>query len=123
MCPTCHRRKTAGDIDRKAIRQYKANLAVLSSRYTDLEMQLLRWFVQYRTGMGYPHLPDGMTWAIGNLLLDGLVRLSEARFPDRPMRLLRTRAQERSARYVLLTDQGRDFISRMVDARPLGPGV
>ncbi|RKS09269.1 HNH endonuclease [Nocardiopsis sp. Huas11] len=83
LCPTC-RRRTAGDIDRKAIRQYKGSLAVLSSRYTDLVMQLLRWFVPYRTGMGYPHLPNGMTWAIGNLLLVGLVRQWRTGSPTAP---------------------------------------
>ncbi|MFF1908301.1 HNH endonuclease [Kitasatospora sp. NPDC058218] len=43
LCPTCHRRKGNGpdQIDRKALRQYKANLAVLNSRYGDLERRVI----------------------------------------------------------------------------------
>ena len=32
LCPTCHTRFDKGEIDRKAMRQYKANLSVLTGR-------------------------------------------------------------------------------------------
>src|SRR4051812_31545190 len=46
LCPTCHARKGdgAGQIDRKSLKIYKLNLGLLTSRYTSLELQLLRSF-------------------------------------------------------------------------------
>lgn len=46
LCPTCHTRYDREDIDRKAMRQYKANLCILNSRYGDLEKRLLFLFAQ-----------------------------------------------------------------------------
>ncbi len=46
LCPTCHTRFGHGDIDHKAMLQYKANLDILNYRYTDLERQLLRAFIR-----------------------------------------------------------------------------
>ncbi|MDA0565190.1 HNH endonuclease [Streptomonospora sp. S1-112] len=118
LCPTCHRRKSAGEIDRKSVRQYKENLGVLNSRYTAMEMQLLRWFVKYRAQRGYPMLPYGMVWLIGNLVEDNLVSLSNDRGG---LRLMREQAEIRRAHYVVLTEDGKDFIARWIDARPLSP--
>src|SRR6059058_1324297 len=44
LCPTCHTRYDSGGIDRKAMKQYKANLSILSGRYGDLEQRILRHF-------------------------------------------------------------------------------
>ncbi|MFD7897166.1 HNH endonuclease [Streptomyces sp. NPDC059743] len=44
LCPTCHTRFDRGDMDRKSMRQYKANLGLLSGRYGPLELQALQWF-------------------------------------------------------------------------------
>src|SRR5215470_7407008 len=44
LCPTCHTRFDAGQIDRLAMRQYKANLALLNSRYGEMERRVLEWF-------------------------------------------------------------------------------
>lgn len=46
LCPNCHRRKGNGpaQIDRRSLRQYKANLAVLNSRYGELERRLIEAF-------------------------------------------------------------------------------
>jgi len=37
---------TSGEIDRTAIKAYKANLSILASRYGDLERRVLEHFVQ-----------------------------------------------------------------------------
>lgn len=41
LCPTCHTRYDKGEIDRPAMRQYKANLSVVNSRYGDVEKRVL----------------------------------------------------------------------------------
>ncbi|MFE1770269.1 HNH endonuclease [Streptomyces sp. NPDC059008] len=42
LCPTCHTRFDKGEIDKRSMLQYKANLEVLNHRYTDVERQLLK---------------------------------------------------------------------------------
>jgi 5-methylcytosine-specific restriction endonuclease McrA len=44
LCANCHGRKTKGEIDRKSLRQYKANLAVINSRYSYVERPVLEVF-------------------------------------------------------------------------------
>lgn len=41
LCPNCHRRVTKGEIDPKAVKQIKANLSVLSHRYSELERRYM----------------------------------------------------------------------------------
>ena len=48
LCPTCHTRFDNGDIDRKSMRIYKLNLFLVSSRYGDLELRVIRTFVMDR---------------------------------------------------------------------------
>lgn len=127
LCPTCHARKTRGEIDTKSMKQYKINLGVLTSRYTDLELRLLRWLVDYAPGRGRPMLPDGMYWAVGDLLFDGMIELREDGWllpsgrPDgpRPISFHEQQATERRAKYVSLTDKGRELVRRWFGAKPL----
>jgi hypothetical protein len=44
LCANCHSRYDRGEIDRKAMMQYKANLSILNSRYGDLEKRILTYF-------------------------------------------------------------------------------
>lgn len=46
LCPTCHARFDRGDIDRASVRHYKANLAVVNSRYGDLERRVIDIFAR-----------------------------------------------------------------------------
>ena len=50
LCGICHARATKGEIDRKAVRAYKANLGILSGRYGDLERRVLDHFVRGDVG-------------------------------------------------------------------------
>ncbi|MGW0465418.1 HNH endonuclease [Streptomyces sp. NPDC003027] len=134
LCPTCHRRFDRGDIDRKAMLQYKANLDVLNHRYTDLERQLLRMFVrrrQIREGnQKVPHkwpeyngwsrdglwpveIDKSMWWAVSNILEDGLIVLGEpGAWPTTP----RTENPRLS---VALTPKGGRLIGRIANGEPL----
>lgn len=41
LCPNCHRRADRGDIDRKSLKLYKANLRFLHDKYSQLEIDIL----------------------------------------------------------------------------------
>lgn len=50
LCANCHGRKgeRPGQIDRRSLRQYKANLAVINSRYSTLERRVLEVLAEKR---------------------------------------------------------------------------
>lgn len=80
LCPTCHTRFDAGQIDRQSMRQYKANLSVVSSRYSDLERRLIEYFVDN------PHcdtifLPGGLQLLLAYLVKDGLLEIKAKLVP------------------------------------------
>jgi hypothetical protein len=41
LCPNCHKRADGGQIDRKSLRLYKANLRFAHDKYSQLELDLL----------------------------------------------------------------------------------
>jgi hypothetical protein len=45
LCAVCHTRFDIGEIPVSSVRQYKANLGLLSHRYTQMELRLLSAFV------------------------------------------------------------------------------
>lgn len=69
LCPNCHSRKGSGpnQIDRKSLRQYKANLAVLNSRYGDVERRLIEAFGTHLRQGGSP--TDQMVLGAGSQVL------------------------------------------------------
>lgn len=72
LCPTCHTRYDRGEIDRQAIRQYKANLSILNGRYIDFERRVLELFAQQAKAT-IIKLPGGFDLLVFNLLKDGLL--------------------------------------------------
>ena len=50
ICPNCHRRAGRGEIDRKSMRLYKANLRFAHDKYSQFEMDTL--FELYRLPIG-----------------------------------------------------------------------
>jgi hypothetical protein len=67
LCANCHARVTNGEIERKAVFAYKANLSLLSSRYGDLERRILERFVKD------PHLAEVVIDLSHEVLLDYLI--------------------------------------------------
>ncbi|MFE3586796.1 HNH endonuclease [Streptomyces niveus] len=131
LCPTCHARFDQGDIDRQSMMQYKANLEVVNSRYTDHERQILKEFIRRdqrrkelggkrnsyrrwedweRVGLGHIRVHDHMRWMVSNLVEDGIVCFHA------DMRQLREGIH---AVPVVLTDKGNLFLSRWSDAKPV----
>ena len=86
LCANCHGRKgnRRGQIDRKSLRQYKANLAVINSRYSDLERRVLETFAYQRQqvpGDWNPRalaiqLPGTLRMMMFYLVKDGYVELA-----------------------------------------------
>ncbi|WP_447134720.1 HNH endonuclease [Micromonospora sp. LZ34] len=112
LCPTCHTRFDRGEIDRKAMLQYKANLALLNSRYGDLERRVLTLFAE-QPDAGTIDLPGGLSILLSYLLQDGL--LVKIVRPGGRIVIMGVDQMERYA----LTERGREFIAKWKGAEPL----
>ncbi|MET7633422.1 HNH endonuclease signature motif containing protein [Streptomyces sp. NPDC001773] len=132
LCPTCHARFDRGDIDKRSMLQYKQNLEILNSRYTDAERQFLKVSAQNWESFRRNHLQPGITldefrdgrvvslgnmrihsdmwWLLSNLLDDGIVVLGDE---------LPTLFEQGGVTSVSLTDKGCSLVGRIVDAEPL----
>jgi len=115
LCRNCHGLK--GDrrrqLDRKALRQYKANLAIINGRYGDLERRVLLHFAE-NPRSDVIDLPGGLDMLLMYLMRDHLLEpvpmpisfaLGGGAFV--PMR-----------RYTI-TPAGRDFLKHWIAAEPL----
>lgn len=72
LCPTCHTRYDREHIDRISMRQYKANLGILNSRYGDLERRVLEHFAQHPEKSSVV-LFGGLDILLSYLVRDGLL--------------------------------------------------
>lgn len=126
LCPTCHRRKGDGpnQIDRKSLRQYKANLAVLNSRYGEFERRLIEWYSDHLRAVA----PSGVDseprvkipfGAGGDLHLMYLIRDGYLRRVDSHVSL-KIHGVPVLEDYEF-TDAGTEFVKRWADAQPLNP--
>ncbi|MBI4288843.1 MAG: HNH endonuclease [Chloroflexi bacterium] len=111
LCPTCHARYDRGEIDRKAMLQYKANLSVLNGRYGDLEQRVLRLFAE-QANAHQIWLPGGFDILLMNLLKDGFLT-------DTGQNSGVILAGVPSAKLYGLTGGGREFIKRWLSAQEL----
>ena len=115
LCPTCHTRYDQGDIDRKSMLQYKANLSVLNSRYGDLERRVLQLFANnpradtIRMGSDVDLL---MMYLVEDGLLEIVPRQSGVYIDGEP-----------THRLYKITRPGREFVVRWIEAQPLEPQV
>jgi hypothetical protein len=116
LCPTCHARYDAGQIDRKSMKQYKANLAVLNSRYSDMERRVLEYFgefPQYNTIF----LPGGLSLLLSYLVKDGMLQIIPKLVPGIGGGAIFTNDEYR------LTDAGREFVNHLMSNEPLDLAV
>lgn len=113
LCAVCHGRYTKGEIDRLAMKQYKANLAVMNSRYGDLERRLLELLGDKQLG-DVVVLPGGQHLHLKYLLDDGFVReVHPTELRIGYMEVGAFKAQE----YYTLTPAGHEFVTRLRHAR------
>ncbi|WP_416530932.1 HNH endonuclease [Streptomyces coelicoflavus] len=113
LCPTCHTRFDRGEIDFRSMRQYKANLGLLSGRYGPLELQALQWLAS-DTAREEIDIPRGMDWAFDNLIRDGL-----AEIVARPPTWGAVADGSLGTIGLRLTERGHEAINRLVRAEPL----
>lgn len=121
LCPTCHTRfdSPTGGIDRKAMRQYKANLGILTSRYGEIERRFLEEFIG-RPEIYSIQMPAASDLLMLNLTRDGVVTRGFVHpslglhVPNGAAAVLDfTVTQETYS----ITDKGRELVARMAEAR------
>ncbi|MFF0752006.1 HNH endonuclease [Streptomyces sp. NPDC004267] len=137
LCPTCHTRFDRKEIDRKSMLQYKENLGILNSRYTDVERQVLKVYAKmwapterahsdngslleiFREAMGENgstfgfgdiSVSNGMWWLLSNLIDDEIVVITPY-YPEVE--------GAPAGGVVALTGKGLALIRRIVAAEPL----
>jgi HNH endonuclease len=113
LCPNHHAQyDDKREIDRKAMLQYKANLALLNGRYSDLERRVLQAMADANATPGHGvRLPGGMDILMMHLVQDGIVE-------PRATGGVYISGVPAHVAYVL-TDKGRAFIDRWLGADPL----
>jgi HNH endonuclease len=111
LCPTCHSRYDRGEIDRQAMKHYKANLSLLNGRYIDIERRVLDLFAAQPEAQVIK-LPGGFDIFVLNLLRDGFLVVVE-QTEGKPL------AEWPSSRTYALTSSGRTFIDRWLSAQEL----
>lgn len=101
-------------MDRKAMRQYKANLAVLNGRYCDYERRILEAYLEDREGFNPFILHATAMLHVRNLIKDGLI--SET-MKATPTTLLDVHELHKYSAYEMfhyfeITDAGIEFAER-----------
>lgn len=107
LCPTDHARATKGEIDRKAMRIYKRNLAVVNSRYGEMEHRLIDLFAA-NEGSSAVQLDRDMDFEFMYLIEDGLLVKRLASSNSSAM----INGVVQGPWLYLLTDEGKDFVAR-----------
>jgi hypothetical protein len=118
LCPTCHRRKGDGpdQIDRKSLRQYKANLSLLNHRYSELERRVLTYFAD-EPDENTITLSAGLDLMVMHLVRDGYLDHGPVWYTD-SARTFWSWVVPVSQEY-WLTFEGREFVQRWANAEPL----
>ncbi|UOZ09586.1 HNH endonuclease [Amycolatopsis sp. WQ 127309] len=112
LCANCHARKTAGNIDRKSIHLYKANLSVLNNRYGDLEKRVLELF-SMSPDADILELQGGLDLQLWYLLRDEM--LEKVNRGGGMISIMGIPARESYK----ITGKGREFVSKWMAARPV----
>ncbi len=114
LCPICHRRAHNGEIDRKSIKLYKSNLAILNSRYGEYEQRVIQYFID-NPGEEFMMLPFGQHT---DILLMYLLR-DELLVPLPNKRPIALSARGQETLWYGLTETGKQFISRWKSAQDI----
>ena len=107
LCPNCHRRADASEIDRKALRLYKVNLRFIHDKYSQLEMDVL--FELFK-------LPaDGaLLWPPANHMMIKRVIESGLVGVHRPPGGVQLMGLQASPDHLYITPNGREYVTDLV---------
>lgn len=108
LCPTCHTRYDRGEIDRKSMKQYKANLSILNSRYGELERRVLCYFAEVPEATEI-WLAPGLRIMLMYLIEDGLLVQADD--------IKALSFKERDC--YRITGEGREFVRKWVRAQKI----
>ena len=115
LCPVCHARAEGHGgqlIDKQSLRQYKANLSILSHRYSDYERRALTLFSEQ------PHrvleFGDDADFYFMHLLRDGLIAKAEGQFRPGSSVIIRQAGRSMINSY-RLTPAGHVFIQKWME--------
>ncbi|MEU5433835.1 HNH endonuclease signature motif containing protein [Streptomyces sp. NPDC020719] len=121
LCPTCHTRFDQGDIDRKAMLQYKANLGVINGRYGEVEQRVLALFAENPEINSIP-MPAASDVIMMHLVKDGLF----TRGLKRELGILIPNGANAvidfaggTQEFYTITEKGRELVARLASARSL----
>lgn len=111
LCPNCHRRADRGEIDRKALRIYKANLRYTHDRFSQFEVDML--FEAYGAGPG-----QAIPWPPYLMLL--IKRLLDAGYLEvrRSSGGVYLSGMQASPDYLFITAAGREYVDSLGLERP-----
>jgi len=117
LCPTCHARFDRGEIDRTAMRQYKANLTVIASRYGDLERRVLTIFAE-NPNAEEVSVPGHLHILMSYMVVDGLVVLQ----PVKTSLAIKVDGEDITLYPPLIyriTPKGKEFVQKWLSAQEL----
>lgn len=75
LCPNCHRRADHGEIDRKSLRAYKANLRFAHDKFSNFEVDML--FRLHKNPEGWSELPHFLLLLINRIIEIGYVDIRQ----------------------------------------------
>ena len=106
LCPNCHRRADKGEIDRKSLRIYKANLRFAHDKFTRLEVDVL--FDAYKLNPNQVILwPEYLMVLIKRLIEAGYVH----RTIQKPAATIG--GLKLNADHLRITEKGREFVDSL----------
>lgn len=106
LCPNCHRRADNGEIDRKSLRLYKANLRFAHDKFSQVELDIL--FELFRIPADRAiQWPPFMNILLKRVLDAGYVRIQKA------SGVVEIDGMQANPDFLLITDKGRGFVNEL----------
>lgn len=127
LCANCHGLKgnRPPKLDRKALRQIKANLGIINGRYGELERRILMFMAKYPrpyNGDSFQiKFPGGLDLMLWYLIEDGILVPQQdvtQRSQEEVMRTFLNNSPLKQQDYVV-TEAGWDLIAQLRDAQPV----
>ena len=107
LCPNCHSRADKGEIDRKALRIYKANLRYTHDKFSQFEVDML--FDAYK-------LPENQALPILPVLMRLVKRLLEAEYVcvrKKTTVSVKSDGLQTNPDFLTITDKGREYVDSL----------